>query len=226
MGAAIGDRRRGIRGQRGAIQRLQEKMVEAEMFEPVGCHAGLRVDQLQLVAPGQPERSARTWGLTQIQSMPAGAGSVPLVSTAMEKPCACRAATRAASTWSSGSPPVSTTNRQRNASPQCRGDGLGQRGRVGEAATAGTVGADKIGVADATRRVGTIGFAAAPQIAAGEAAEHRRPAGVAALALQGVEDFFNGVAHGGIDRGPSGALEKSTEYPYLAARGQISAACG
>ena len=38
-------------------------------------------------------------------------------------------------------------------------------------------------------------FTARPQVAAGEAAEHRRPACISAFALQGVKDFFDSIAH-------------------------------
>src|ERR1043166_5883380 len=47
----------------------------------------------------------------QSQSIPGGGGSVPLVSTATSKPRACSASRSSASSWSSGSPPVSTVNR-------------------------------------------------------------------------------------------------------------------
>ena len=77
-------------------------------------------------------------------------------------------------------------------------DRLGEidRGLVAPAARA--VGADEIRVAEAALRGGTIGLAAGPEIAAGEAAEHRRAPGVRPLPLQGEEDFLDGVAHCGI----------------------------
>ena len=50
-------------------------------------------------------------GLTHTQSRPAGAAIVPFVSTAISKPRACSASIRPASSCSSGSPPVQTTNR-------------------------------------------------------------------------------------------------------------------
>src|SRR5471030_1173729 len=49
------------------------------------------------------------FGLTQIQSTPAGTGKVPLVSMAISKPTACIAAISSRSSCSSGSPPVKTT---------------------------------------------------------------------------------------------------------------------
>src|SRR5437660_1235982 len=68
----------------------------------------------------------------------------------------------------------------------------------GEATAAGAVGADKIGVAEVANGCSPVFFAPRPQIAAGEAAEDRRAAGVGAFALQGVEDLLNGVAHAAI----------------------------
>jgi len=47
-------------------------------------------------------------------------------------------------------------------------------------------------------RGGAVGLAAGPEIAAGEAAEHRRAPGMGAFALQGEEHFFHGIGQGGI----------------------------
>ena len=49
-------------------------------------------------------------GLTQIQSMDFVHKIVPLVSMATKKLSLCKASTKFSSTWSIGSPPVSTTN--------------------------------------------------------------------------------------------------------------------
>src|SRR5437588_2676482 len=68
----------------------------------------------------------------------------------------------------------------------------------GETTAAGAVGADEIGVAEVADGVGPVFFAPRPQVAAGEAAEDRRAAGVGAFALQGVEDLLDGVAHAAI----------------------------
>src|SRR5882724_3980929 len=74
-----------------------------------------------------------------------------------------------------------------------RGDGIGElRGR-GIAAAQRSVGSDKIGVAKPARRRGAVLLAAAPEIAAGEPAKHRRAAGVCAFALQGQKDFLDRV---------------------------------
>src|SRR3979490_384838 len=74
-----------------------------------------------------------------------------------------------------------------------RGDGVRKlRGR-GVTAAQRTVGSDKIGVAKPARRRGAVLLAAAPEIAAGEPAKHRRAAGVCAFALQGQKDFLDRV---------------------------------
>ena len=77
-----------------------------------------------------------------------------------------------------------------------------QVSRSSELAAADTIGADEIGVAEAADRVRAIFLAAAPQVAAGKAAEHRRPPGLGALALQGVENFFDAVGHGSAGKSP------------------------
>ncbi len=59
--------------------------------------------------PARPASIEPIFGLTQIQSTPAGTGRVPLVSIAISKPAACIASISGASSCSSGSPPVNTT---------------------------------------------------------------------------------------------------------------------
>ena len=121
-------------------------------LEPLGLRAGLRVDELELVAARSATGSAPALGLTQIQSRPGGGGRVPLVSTATSKPAACSAATAGPSSCSSGSPPVHTTQRPaalvRLAPAQVAGHGGGQVGGGSEPAAAGPVGADEVGVAE------------------------------------------------------------------------------
>jgi creatinine amidohydrolase/Fe(II)-dependent formamide hydrolase-like protein len=65
-----------------------------------------------------------------------------------------------------------------------------------ETTTIDTICAYKIRVAEAADCIKAILLATAPQIATGKAAEHRRAPGLCALALQGMEDFFDAVAHG------------------------------
>ena len=112
------------------------------------------------------------------------------------------------SSCSSGSPPVQTTKRRaaagrtgqrardrggesRRPSRTCR-----RRGRRCRRSRCRRTG---------RRRVARSLLAAGPQVAAGEAAEHRRPAGVGALALQRVEDLLDRVGHRRVRRSGSGA---------------------
>ncbi len=62
-----------------------------------------------------------------------------------------------------------------------------------EFAAARAVGAGEVGVAEPAERRGPVFLAPRPEVAAGKAQEHRGPAGIHAFALQGVEDFFDGV---------------------------------
>src|SRR5882672_6779006 len=74
-----------------------------------------------------------------------------------------------------------------------RGNGIGELPGRGIATAQRAVGSDKIGVAKPARRRGAVLLAAAPEIAAGEPAKHRRAAGVCAFALQGRKDFLDRV---------------------------------
>jgi hypothetical protein len=73
------------------------------------------------------------------------------------------------------------------------GDGIGQGsgGRLLVAEFA--IGADEIGVAEAADGAGTVRFAPGPEVAAGEAAKHRRATGLRAFALEGIENLFYAV---------------------------------
>ncbi|MNT29749.1 hypothetical protein D3C72_1655060 [compost metagenome] len=86
-----------------------------------------------------------------------------------------------------------------------RGDRRGQFPGGTVLAAAGAIGADEIRVAELAYRAGAVLFPAAPQVAAGKAAEHRGAAGVGAFALQRIEDFLDGVSHAwGVSLGPFG----------------------
>src|SRR3546814_9203210 len=75
-------------------------------------------------------------------------------------------------------------------------DGLGQGRGIIETPAVFAVGADKVRVAEAALGRGAVLLAAGPQVAAGKTAEHGSAAGLAALALQRLEDFLDRVAHG------------------------------
>ena len=64
-----------------------------------------------------------------------------------------------------------------------------------EAPSTRPVGADEFGIAEAAHRVRPVLLATRPQVAAGEAAEHRRHTGIRPFALEGIEDFLDRVSH-------------------------------
>ena len=73
-------------------------------------------------------------------------------------------------------------------------DRVGEFVRRAELAAVGSD-AEEVGVAEAADRGLAILLAARPEVAAREAAEDRRSAGVRSLALEGVEDLLDGVGH-------------------------------
>ena len=83
----------------------------------------------------------------------------------------------------------------RGARPPAIGNRPRQCVCIGEFAAADAIGADEIGVAKAALRGGAVRLASAPQIAAGETAEHRPPPRLRALTLQREEDFLDRVGH-------------------------------
>ncbi len=64
-----------------------------------------------------------------------------------------------------------------------------------EAAAAGAVGADEVGVAELADSLIAIAFTSAPQVASGEAAEDRGPACLGAFSLQSKEEFLHRITH-------------------------------
>ena len=99
------------------------------------------------------------------------------------------------SSWSRGSPPVQTTSRFSGAPLHCADDRRDEIRRRGEPPAVDPVHADEIRVAEGADRFGAILLAPRPEVAARETAEHRRAAGLAALALQGEEDLLDRIGH-------------------------------
>jgi hypothetical protein len=95
----IVDGARGVVGELRPVHRLQREALEREAREKTSF----------ISWPDRMRSSVPAFGLTQIQSRPAGGSIVPLVSTAIVKPRACSASSKASSTCNSGSPPVMTT---------------------------------------------------------------------------------------------------------------------
>ena len=81
----------------------------------------------------------------------------------------------------------------RDTDPLVRGRGLELASRLGRK------GHDLVWAAledrDAATRQAAIGLAARPEVAAREAAEHRRASGAGAFTLERVEDLLDGVGH-------------------------------
>ena len=65
---------------------------------------------------------------------------------------------------------------------------------LGAAPAAFAVGADKVRVAELADRRCAVALATGPEVTAGKPAEHRRPPGARALALQGVKNFLDAVS--------------------------------
>jgi hypothetical protein len=82
--------------------------------------------------------------------------------------------------------------------PPCRRDGIRKHLRRRETATAVSVAADEVGIAEPADGRCAILFAAAPQIASGKTAEHGGAPGLCALALQRLEYFFDDESQGSV----------------------------
>ena len=182
----------------------RKKWSKSRCSNALGSSAGLGVDELQLVAARAARGRRRPSGSRRPSRCPAGAGACRW--SRPRSRSRARAARRPASSssWSSGSPPVQTTN------GGCVGRSPAHVG--GDArrpARRRSANVPPPGPSVPTKSVsqnwqtadGPVLLAAGPQVAAGEPAEHGRPAGVGALALQGVEDLLDQVAHGTLARG-------------------------
>ncbi len=77
-----------------------------------------------------------------------------------------------------------------------RRDAFSQFARCGVLPPESPVGSDEVGIAEPAYRRSPVDLAPAPEVTARESAEHRRHARLHAFALQGIEDFLDGVSHG------------------------------
>lgn len=91
------------------IEQLRER-IEQRQLRPGARAPSIRqlARELQVSPSTVVEAYDRLAALGYLQAR-RGAGSVPLVSTATSKPCACKASISKASSCNSGSPPVHTT---------------------------------------------------------------------------------------------------------------------
>jgi hypothetical protein len=194
MAQAIVDGARGVVGKRRPIHGLQREALEAKPGESFGRRIGLRVDELHLV----PGADAQLGAGLRAHADPVEArrrldGAVGL-DRDREAARMQRFEQRRVDLQQRLAPGDHHVTVSAPAGP-LRLDRIGKRrgGRVGAAARA--IGADEIGVAEAALGTCPVGLAAGPEIAAGEAAEHRGAPGLRALALQREKDFLNGVSH-------------------------------
>src|SRR5712671_3204769 len=192
MAQTVVDRARGILDHIRSIHRLQREALEGEADKGFGRCIDLRIDQLEFMAPPYHEVGA---------GFRADANPVHALGR-IDRAIGLDADAKAArmqridqdlvhlQQWfAAGQHHVAVCIR---ASP-LRRDGIGKLFGRGIAAAQCAVGSDKIGVAKPARRRAAVLLAAAPEIAAGEAAEYRRAAGMRAFALQGQKDFLDRV---------------------------------
>src|SRR5216683_687850 len=194
MAQTIVDRARGVFDHVRSVHRLQRETFEGEIDESFRGGIGLRIDQLEFMALPDHEVGAgfradadpvhalgrldRTVGLdadfeaARMQRIDEGLVHLQQWFAAGQYHVMVGA----------------------DAGP-LRGDGIRKFAGRRIAAAQRAVGSDKIGVAKPARRRGAVLLAAAPEVAAGEPAKHRGPAGMGAFALQGQKDFLYRVTH-------------------------------
>ena len=202
MRHAIRDGLAGVLLLQDRVHRLQEEVVEVQVGEALGQGQRLWINQLQLVAPGQHEVGVR-FGTDADPVQPLGRwlGAVGLdgdletegLQRGDERPVELqqRFAAGADDVGRAGLAAIGVFG-------PLRVDRLRERIGGSELPAALPVGADEVGVAEAAYGLLAVLLSAGPQVAAGEAAEHGRAAGLGALALQRVEHFLDGVGHTGI----------------------------
>lgn len=184
-------------GSVGPVHGLQEETGEVETLVARGIRARLRIHQLQFVTALLHQR--RTGLGTHTDPVDAawrrdgaiglhGDLEIPLMNRFEQRfvQLQQRLATGEHNQWA----------RAGRASRPVRENGVCERLCGREAAAARTIRTHEIGVAEAADCPLAVLLAAAPQVAACKAAEHRGTPAVGALALQREKEFLDGVAHG------------------------------
>ncbi len=181
------------------IHRLQKEMAELQPFKLRRHRAHLRKHQLQFFSGRLHAARAPAFGLTHSQSMPAGAATVPFVSTAISKPRSCSASISTAIQLQQRLA-ARTHHKTPSSASSCSGQAApshppalppSQTSRRPRPSTS-----DKFRVAESADRFDArSALASRPQIASREPAEHRRASRLSALALQRIENLFDRVAH-------------------------------
>src|SRR5436190_2621410 len=183
------------------VERLKEELVELEIDEPLGLRGGmtLRIDELELVAARQREGRVGLRAHTDVID-PRRRKTRPVrLHRDLEAARMQRIDGRGIELqqWLSAGADDERPSIARTTFDDfrpAREHGVGERGRVGEAATVGAD-AEEVRVAELTDGVVPVGLAARPEVATAEAAEHGGTAGVLSFALQRVEDLLDGVRH-------------------------------
>lgn len=196
MRHAVCDCEFGICGAAGAIHGLQEEVIEVQRQKLAWVERGLRIDELKFVSAALNQRSAGLGAYADpIQSLWSGDGSIGLDRDLETADVQCFN-----KDWVELKQGLSTRADDerlplaRVLRPFLR-DGRRESFRGIKFAASCSIYADKISIAELTNRSGAIGFPARPEVASCEAAEDRSAAGLRTLALQRVENFFDGVAH-------------------------------
>src|SRR5216683_167357 len=194
VGLAKGHRELGIAVAVGPVHRLYGKPAEGEVCEVVRVDAGLRDHDLELVTALDNEAAARF----RADADPVESGRREDRAIRLHRdfePAVVQRIDQRRIELQQRFAPGAYDETSRCAWRPVRGHAIGERFGIGVAAAIGPVGADEVGVAKRADCAGAVGLAPRPQIAAGKAAEYRRPSGLRAFALQRVEDLLDGVAH-------------------------------
>src|SRR5512146_1419515 len=178
---------------RRTVHRLQEEVREFEPLVALRLCAGLGEYELELVAALERERRVSL----RADADPVDAGGGRQCAVGLDRnpkaECVQRLQQRGVELQQGLAARAHHEATRRGVVRPQRADARGKRPRVLETPAAGAVDADEIGVAEAAHRAGAVGLAPAPQVAAGEAAEHGGPACVCAFALQRIEDLLDAV---------------------------------
>src|SRR4051812_39678662 len=195
MGQAVSKRRRGVGLARRSVHRLQEEVAELKTFESLRLRAALGINQLDLVAAGDNQPGLGLGTHTEpIDPIRGCDGAVGL--DRYLEPFGMQRIQKSFVELEERLPPGADHEAAARLGP---GPGSGHRcGQLPsrtEFSSTRPIGTEEIGVTELTGCVVAVLLPPGPQITAGKTAEHRRPSGVGAFALQGVEDLFDVIGH-------------------------------
>ncbi len=194
VGQAVIHREDGICRLIWPIHRLEPKVLEGQVLEPIWQGLCLRKDQLQLLPRNLKDRRTGLWA----DADPIDASGCRYRSVGFhgdfEPPGVERLNERRIKLHQWLATCANHQLRIPLPAPPHRRDMVGHRFRCREFPTAATIGSDEVRVAEGAGRTSSIAFESAPQIAAGEAQKHGRAARLPALALHCQEDLLGGIS--------------------------------